>query len=31
MMTFEDFALIALVGITMTIWLYVKEQENKDE
>ena len=29
-MAFEDFALIALVGVTMTVWLYVKEQEDKE-
>ena len=30
-MTLEDFAMMALVGLTLTLWLYVKEQENKDE
>lgn len=31
MITLEDFALMALVGVTMTIWLYIKDQEDKDE
>ena len=31
MMLLEDFALMALVGLTLTVWLYVKEQEDKDE
>ena len=31
MMTLEDFALIALVGVIMTVWLWVKEQEKDNE
>lgn len=30
-MTFEDFVLILLVGVVMSLWIWVKDQERDNE